>query len=72
MKTYKNLWDEFISEENFKIAYKNSIKRKKGQRQIRKFNEDAENNLRKVRELVVSGGFHTSPYKAMPARFKQL
>lgn len=65
MKTYKNLWDEFISEENFKIAYKNSIKRKKGQRQIRKFNEDAENNLRKVRELVVSGGFHTSRYEAM-------
>jgi hypothetical protein len=54
MKTYKNLWNEFISEENFEIAYKNSIKRKKGQRQIRKFNEDKDNNLRKVRELVVS------------------
>lgn len=65
MKTYKNLWDRFISEENFEIAYANSIKRKKKQRQIREFNEDKENNLKKVRELVISGKFRTSEYTAM-------
>lgn len=65
MKTYKHLWDRFISEENFEIAYANSIKRKKKQRQIREFNENKENNLKKVRELVVSGNFHTSEYTSM-------
>lgn len=65
MKTYKNLWDDFISEENFELAYKNSIKRKRKQRQIRKFNENKEENLKKVRELVLSGNYHTSQYKSM-------
>lgn len=65
MKTYKNLWEKFISKENFELAYKNSIKNKSGQRQIRHFNQHREENLERVRQLVISGQFHTSQYKQM-------
>ena len=64
MKTYKNLWDKFISKENFELAYKNSIKRKSKQKQIQEFQKDLNNNLGAVRQLVISGNFHTSKYRS--------
>lgn len=64
MKTYKNLWETFISEENFQKAYKKSVKHKTKQKQVRKFKENAEENLERVRQLVISGKFHTSEYRA--------
>lgn len=63
MKTYKNLWEKFISKENFELAYKNSIKNKSKQRQIKIFKEDVETNLENVRHLVINGNFHTARYK---------
>lgn len=63
MKTYKHLWEQFITEDNFELAYKNSIKRKGNQRQIKKFKEDVKGNLEKVRQLCITGQFHTSKYK---------
>lgn len=65
MKTYKNLWEQFVSKENFELAYKNSIKNKSGQHQIIEFKKNRENNLEKVRQSVVNGTFHTSEYKEM-------
>lgn len=63
MKTYKNLWTQFITKENFELAYRNSIKNKSNQCQIRRFNENKEENLEKIRQMVIAGEFHTSPYK---------
>lgn len=63
MKTYKHLWEKLITEENFELAYKNVIKNKSGQRQIKEFKKDAENNLKAVRQMVIDGKFHTSKYK---------
>lgn len=65
MKTYSNLWDKFISKENFELAYKNSIKGKSKQRQIKEFKKNKDENLEKVRRLVISGKFHTSKYRKM-------
>ena len=65
MKTYKHLWEDFISEENFRLAYKNSIKRKRKQRQIASFQKDIEKNLEEIRQRVISGEFHTSKYREM-------
>lgn len=64
MKTYKHLWEKLITEENFEIAYRNSIKHKGGQRQVQIFQENVAENLEKVRQLVISGNFHTSKYCA--------
>lgn len=63
MKTYKHLWEKLITEENFELAYKNAIRNKSGQRQIKEFKKDAENNLKAVRQMVIDGKFHTSKYK---------
>lgn len=63
LKTYKHLWEQFISEENFALACKKSQRHKKGQRLVRKFNKDPERNLAAVREMVLAGNFHTSEYK---------
>ena len=63
MKSYNNLWDSFISKENFEIACHNSQLGKKWQKQVKEFNKDYEGNLEKVRQLVISGQFHTSNYK---------
>lgn len=63
MKSYNNLWDKFISEENFELAMKNSQKHKKNQRQIRLFNNNPKENLEQIRQTVINGDFHTSPYK---------
>lgn len=65
MKTYKHLWEALITKENFELAYKNSIKKKSKQRQIIEFNKHKEENLEKVRQLVISGNFHTSKYRQM-------
>ena len=32
MKSYKNLWDEFISDENYYLAVKNATKHKRGKK----------------------------------------
>lgn len=63
MKTYKHLWEQLITEENFKLALKLSQKKKRRKRQVRRFNRKAEENLEKVRQLVISGEFHTAKYK---------
>jgi hypothetical protein len=64
MKTYKHLWEKFISKENFELAYKHAIKGKSKQKQIIEFKKNKEENLEKVRQLVISGQFHTSPYRS--------
>ena len=65
MKTYNNLWEKFISKENFEIALHDSQLGKKKQRQVITFNKNPEVNLEKIRQDVIDGRFHTSPYKTM-------
>lgn len=63
MKTYKHLFEKLITKENFELAYKNSIKGKSKQKQVIRFKKDKENNLEKVRQLVINKKFKTSKYK---------
>ena len=44
MKTYNNLWEKFITKENFELAYINSIKRKSKQQSVREFKKNKEEN----------------------------
>jgi len=64
MRTYKDLWDKFISPENFKAAVEKACKGKKQRQQIIRFMEDKEGNTELVRQLVLQGKFHTSPYRS--------
>jgi len=63
MKTYKHLWEQLITKENFELAYQNSIRGKGWQRQIQIFQKNKEENLEAVRQLVINEQFHTSEYK---------
>lgn len=65
MKSYNHLWEDFVNKENFESAYKNSIKGKGRQRQVVEFKKNKEENLEKVRQLVISGKFRTSKYREM-------
>ena len=65
MKTYSDLWEKFITEESFELAYINAIKHKSKQRQVREFKKNKKKNLAKVRGMVVGGNFHTSRYRQM-------
>lgn len=64
MKTYKHLWEQFISKENFEAAAQKAIKGKKQRRQILAFCENYAQNLEDLRQLVIQGKFHTSAYRS--------
>lgn len=63
MKRVGNLWEYFVSEENFVLAYRRAIKGKSRQRQVKEFKKNEAENLEKVRRLVLSGQFRTSRYR---------
>ena len=64
MKTYKNLWETFISKDNFELALCNAIQCKKKYRQIKAFLKNRDENLEVVRQMVMRGEFHTSEYRS--------
>ncbi len=72
MKTYKNLWDEFISVENFDLAAKKAVRSKKSRRAVQKFLKNRDALLQKLRNDVMSGRFRTSQYKTFTIREPKL
>ena len=62
MKTHKNLWDEFISVENFELAAKKAVKSKKSKRQTKVFLANKDKLLEKLRQDLIFGRFKTSKY----------
>lgn len=62
MKTYKNLWDEFISMDNLKLAAKKAAKSKKNKKQTKKFLANQDVMLKKLQQMLILGKFKTSHY----------
>ena len=60
-----NLWEQFISKENFALALKRAVCGKKNKRAIASFLENAAENLEDLRQMVARGEFKTSPYRTM-------
>lgn len=63
MKRTGNLWEKFITKENFQLAWRLTRKHRGRRHDIQEFESDLEVNLEKLRQKVASGNFHTSPYK---------
>ena len=63
MKTYKHLWEQFISPENFELAAKNAIKHKKSKQAVKIFLKNKDAWLHKLRTQVITGNFKTSKYQ---------
>lgn len=63
MKRYKNLWDEFISIENFELAARRAVKSKKSKKSVQYFLEHKDELIQKLRNSLIDGTFKTSQYK---------
>lgn len=63
MKTYKNLWDKFISVENFELAARRAVKSKKSKKSVQYFLKHKDELIQKLRTSLVNGTFKTSQYK---------
>lgn len=63
MKTYKNLWDEFISQENFDVAVRKAVKSKKNKKQTKFFLENKDALIDKLRQDLIADRFKTSKYR---------
>jgi hypothetical protein len=61
----KNLWDEFVSAENFAAALKKASRGRMARPAIRRFMENADDNLEAIRQSVIHGAFSTSAYRTM-------
>ncbi len=62
VKRYKNLWKDVITEENIALAYKKAIKGKRNYSSVKRFEQDIEGNLKRVRDSLVNQTYKTSPY----------
>lgn len=63
MKTYKNLWDKFISRENFDLAVKKAVKSKKSKHSVQRFLKNRDELIEKLRHDLIMGKYRTSQYK---------
>lgn len=63
MKRYKNLWQEFISPENFELAAKKAVRSKKNKKSTQKFLANSKELLAKLRQSLIDGTFKTSNYR---------
>ena len=68
MKTYKRLWDNFISRENFELAARKAVRSKKSRKSVQKFLANRAEMLEKLRRDVMMGRYKTSPYKTFIIR----
>ncbi len=63
MKTYKNLWDKFISIENFELAARRAVKSKKSKKSVQYFLAHKDELIQKLRNSLIAGTFKTSKYE---------
>jgi len=60
MKRYGQLWEKFISEENFDLAERNAGKGKGSRDEVRTFRADRDKNLKDIRKRLEDGTYRTS------------
>lgn len=68
MKRYGNLWDRFISKENFYLAWRLTRKHRSRRYDIQRFAVNLDENLENLRQSVIRGEYKTSPYKTKTIR----
>jgi len=63
LKTYKNLWEKFVSFENLFEAAKKAEQRKRYKPEVLKFNSDLENNLLSLKKELENGSYFPGEYR---------
>ena len=62
VKKYKNLWANFISDENIELAYKKAKKGKCRYNAVKYIDKHKEECLKKVKQLLIDENYHTGTY----------
>lgn len=62
MKTYKNLWEQFVSPENLDLAARKAVRSRKNKNAAREFLAHREFYLKQLRDTLIQGNFQTSKY----------
>lgn len=62
VRKYKNLWSEIISDENLELAYRKAKLGKSSYKAVIKFDKNKEQNMKELKELLVTKKFKTSRY----------
>jgi retron-type reverse transcriptase len=62
MKRVGNLWNKFISKENFRLAWYKTALGRRDRKDVQEFEKNLEENLEKIRQEVIAGKFTTSKY----------
>ena len=68
MKKYKNLYQELCSEENLVLAFRKAQKRKSRKPYVIEFNNNLNENLRKLREELLSEEYRPRPLRTFVLR----
>ena len=63
MKRHGNLWDKIVSIENLELAHYTASKGKSKYKEVIEVNNDVRLHIARLRRLLNSGKFTTSPYK---------
>ena len=63
MKRYGNLWEKLITMDNIRLAYARSKKKKGSYRAVIRFEQDVEENLKKIQKALIDRSFHTGRYR---------
>lgn len=63
MKTYKHLWNEFISPENFDLAAKKAVRGKRSRMSTRAFLRRRTKKLDRLRDILQRGEYKTGRYR---------
>lgn len=63
MKRYGYLWEKFISEENFKLAFKNASRGRHSVKSIRIYESNLDENLENLRRKLNLGLWKHGPYR---------
>jgi retron-type reverse transcriptase len=63
MRRHGNLYEKITSSENIKLAYVRTRKGKTWQQQVRTFDLNIEENLKRIQEILINKAFKTSVYR---------
>lgn len=63
MKTYKNLWEQLVTDENIWLAYNNAKKHKNNQRQVKEFQKNLRQNLIDIQWELVDLTYKVGEYR---------
>lgn len=66
MKRYGNLWNKFITKENFQLAWYKTALGRRNRTDVQEFEKNLDKNLENLRQEVIKENFTTSKYSTKP------